>query len=440
MPRVRIGVLIGVAVFAAAAEPLLLRAQAPAAGGQAVRFHHVHYRVADPSASMTGVLAKVQGIRVVVPGLGVGVRTGSDYLLFDRSDQSDHTELQQPSIADAYAAAAAWLRARGITAPATPNLLRAGRELLPPRYHHIGFVADDLPATTRTLEAAGASALLRNEDAVLFDAGGGVLVEIVRDPERAETFWCPMHPDVRSAEAGKCPLCSMDLVPIPPPKIGEYDLDVTQVRSGNRRVTTGLKLAIREPGTNRLVPGLSLVHEKRLHLFIVSSDLEYFAHVHPEPQQDGGFELKHPLRAGEYMLFADFLPEGGTFQMVQKAIIVSAPSSSRPKPSTAEGLLVSLKTEDLAAGRHACLTFTVKDAGTGEPVTDLQPYLGAPAHLFVIRSDLRDAVHAHPEEIVATGPSVSFHPLIPATGRYKLWVQFQRAGRVSTTSFEFTVR
>ena len=368
-------------------------------------------------------------MRVIVPGLGVGLRAGTEYLLFDRLSESAPPDLLQPAITDGYAAAAAWLGARGVTAPeARPALIGAAGEAIRGPYHHLAFAADDLAAVSARLASTGAQVLVRSDDAVLFDAGGSLLVEIVRDADRQEPFWCPMHPDMRSAEAGNCRLCGMTLVPIPPPRIGEYALDVAQVRSQAKRRTTGLRLTIREPGTDTLVSRFSVVHEKKLHLFIVTPDLEYFAHVHPEQVEGGTFMLQHELPAGEYLVVADFLPEGGTSQMVPKAIIVTGTAST---PSRA--------TDAAAAGKHACLTFSVTDARSGEPVTDLQSYLGAPAHLFMIRADLRDAVHVHPEERVTQGPAVSFHPLIPAAGRYKVWVQFRRGGRISTTSFEFTV-
>ena len=96
---------------------------------------------------------------------------------------------------------------------------------------------------------------------------------------------------------------------------------------------------------------------------------------------------------------------------------------------------VTLKSEDFVAGKYACLTFSVKDGKTGAPVTDLEPYLGAPAHMLIVRADLTDAVHAHPEELATGGPTVSFHPLVPAPGDYRVWVQFQRAGKVITVPF-----
>ena len=231
----------------------------------------------------------------------------------------------------------------------------------------------------------------------------------------------------------------MSLVPIPPPKIGEYRLDVTPLRNSGARGLSGLALAVREPGTNALVTRLTTVHEKLFHLFIVSRDLQYFAHVHPDQKPDGTLALAHALAPGEYMLIADFLPEGGRLQMVQKAIIapgVRGPSAARDESN---GLHVDLKIEDLAPGKHACLTFRVTDKVTGAAVSDLEPYLGAPAHMLLVRGDLSDAIHAHPEEQGSQGPAVSFHPLIPAPGSYKGWIQFQRRGKISTIPFEFIV-
>ena len=148
------------------------------------------------------------------------------------------------------------------------------------------------------------------------------------------------------------------------------------------------------------------------------------------------------------MVFADFLPSNATSQMIQRAIIVGktrardpGPGARDPGPGTRDvelGIRVSLKAENLVAGKEGRLTFTVTDAQSGAPVTDLEPYLGAPAHMLIVRSDLTDAVHEHPEEHVTGGPTISFHPVIPAAGEYKLWIQVQRGGRVST--FPFVIR
>ena len=43
----------------------------------------------------------------------------------------------------------------------------------------------------------------------------------------------------------------------------------------------------------------------------LSRDLDYFAHLHPEQPPDGTFMLTQPVPGGDYMLIADFLPDGG---------------------------------------------------------------------------------------------------------------------------------
>lgn len=382
-------------------ELILLLALAVALQGAApVRFHHAHYLVADPSAAMNEAAARLNGTRTIVSGLGVGVRTGTTYVLFDR---------REDEAADA------------------------------PRLDHIAFAATDFEGAVATM-ATLHKVLKRSPESALFDAGG-LRLEIVRDTEAGDVFWCPMHPDVRSAAAGKCPLCAMDLVPIPPPRIGEYRLDIVLHRAP-RRGLAGMQFTVREPDTNRKVTDFAILHEKTFHLFIVSRDLAYFAHVHPEPRPDGTFLLKHPLPPGEYMVLADFLPSGGSSQMVQRAIISPGPRpvarstrlELRPV-AVVEGVRFELEAEGVKAGGEACLTFTLTDAKTGASITDLEPFLGAPAHMLIVRADLTDAIHGHPEETSTSGPTVTFHPLMPADGLYKVWIQVQRGGKVITAPF-----
>lgn len=403
---------------------------------QVVRFHHVHYRVGDPSAAMSHVAAKVDGPRVLLPGLGVGVRAGDEFLLFDRLDPSDQAQIAQPNLADAYRVAVAWFAGHGVVV--SPNELAGSRVssgLVNERYDHLAFITGNLSAFRDQIARAGATPVRSTEDAVVFNAGGGVFVEVVRDTDRADAFWCPMHPDVRSADGGTCHLCGMELVAIPPPKIGEYELDVRQLRQGNAPGLSGLRLFISEPDSSEPVKRFVTVHDRILHLFIVGRDLEYFEHVHPEVAGDGSFVLTHAIPPGEYMVIADFLPEGGTTQMVQRALIVPGPSRIRKSAAPSPDVRLALVTQDFVAGKYACLTFTVTDAKTGAAVTDLEPYLGAPAHMLIVRADLSDAIHVHPEERATGGPTISFHPLVPAPGDYKAWVQVQRDGKVTTVPF-----
>jgi hypothetical protein len=131
---------------------------------------------------------------------------------------------------------------------------------------------------------------------------------------------------------------------------------------------------------------------------------------------------------------------------VQRAIVTPgyrgplfpAAPGLRPDTSvekTVEGLRVRLDATGLKAGREAMLRFTLADASSGAPISDLEPFLGAAGHMLLVNADLTEASHAHPEEQAARGPSVSFEPRMPAAGLYKLWVQFQRKGQVITAPF-----
>ena len=405
-----------------------------------LKFHHVHYKVGDPSAAMAEAVRRFGGTREILQGLGVGVRIGDEYLLFDRADDTPTT--MQSRFAEAYQAAQTWLNTRMLVLNKTdaPPL---GAPDLP--IDHVAFATygeADFAGVTERL-ANHSRVVERRDGSVLFETKSGLRIEIVRDTNRPDIFWCPMHPDVRSPDAGKCSLCGMDLVEIPPLRIGEYKLDVVVDRS--KSGVRGFRFTVREPGTMALVRDLAVVHEKRLHLFIVSRDLDYFAHVHPQQQPDGSFLLQHELPRGEYMLIADFLPQGGTSQMVQRAVLVgepvaeSAEADSTHRGVTSEAAIVdgaraALKVEEFQPGKYACLTFTLTDERTNRPITDLEPYLGAPAHMLLVRKDLSDVVHAHPEPVKTAG-AVSFHVLVPAPGDYKLWLQVQRAGRVITMPF-----
>ena len=57
------------------------------------------------------------------------------------------------------------------------------------------------------------------------------------------------------------------------------------------------------------IEDFDISHEKLLHLIIVSKDLSYFNHVHPEYKGKGVFEIINEFPAGgEYRLAADFKP------------------------------------------------------------------------------------------------------------------------------------
>lgn len=431
-----------------------------------LRFHHLHYRAGDPSEAIRRAAGTFQGTRVLLQGLGVGVRIGDEYVLFDRADGTEPSDPRDNRPETVYTSAVEWLRAHGLPSPgsgaARAHIADAFRGL---SLDHVAFVAPDLPGAIGALRERSAIPVRQTEASAFFRVRDGMTIEIVRDTDAPDAYWCPMHPDVRSSATGKCPLCGMALFPMPAPRLGEYRMDVVATPGTRRfhpsapRTRAGdygsgvakLRMTLRDPETGKPVSGFATVHDRLLHLFIVDRTLEYFAHVHPERAGEGVFEIDHPLPPGVYVLIADFLPLTGASQTVQRAIVTPGyrgplfPASPGLRQDMGvekivEGLRVRLDATGLKAGREAVLRFTLADASTGAPVLDLEPFLGAPGHMLIVNADLTDANHAHPENQTTRGPSVSFQPLMPAAGLYKIWVQFQRQGRVVTVPFVVAVQ
>ena len=79
----------------------------------------------------------------------------------------------------------------------------------------------------------------------------------------------------------------------------------------------------------------------------------------------------------------------------------------------------------------------------GEPVTDLDPYLGAYGHLVALRAGDLAYLHVHPDGTpgdgtTPPGPDVVFYAAVPSAGTYHLYLDFKHQGVVRTAAF--TVR
>lgn len=188
---------------------------------------------------------------------------------------------------------------------------------------------------------------------------------------------------------------------------------------------------------------LDTVHEKKLHLIVVSKDLSFFNHIHPEYKGNGEFAITTQFpAAGDYKAIADFTPTGmGAVNKSQWiAVQGSAPAPQPVRPETvwkteAGGKTATLSFDQLKAGKELTLTFNIKDAQTGKPVTDLQPYLGAVGHVVILSQDAENYLHVHPADEKATGPDAKFMTTFPHPGVYKIWGQFQHGGAVFTVPF-----
>lgn len=187
-------------------------------------------------------------------------------------------------------------------------------------------------------------------------------------------------------------------------------------------------------------------HEELMHLIVVSDDLQFFRHLHPTYKQNGRFEVEARFpQPGGYTFFSDYKPAGQTEQVSLLKAQVSGNSSTTQKidfnrnktfADTKVKLAVSQAT--VKAGEEVSVMFNLRDAVNNQPVTDLKPYMGERGHLVILRQSSPltkdDYVHAHAVKDTPPG-QVHFMTSFPHPGKYKLWGQFNRNGRIVTANF-----
>ncbi len=222
--------------------------------------------------------------------------------------------------------------------------------------------------------------------------------------------------------------------------------------------TVTLRYRISDAASGGSITTLPLDHERPMHLILTSMDLTQFQHIHPALAADGSYTATTTLpQTGTYSLANEFQHGGQTVLdqeqlTVGTASIPGAPPTPDLTPKTVGGVTVALaKPQIIKAGATVPLNVLVTQ--DGQAVSDLQPYLGAAAHIAIVRSGGGDFQHTHSEgsdthshdgatadhaDGAVTGPfgpALAFNVTFPLAGTYKIWVQINRGGEVITTAF-----
>ncbi len=231
-----------------------------------------------------------------------------------------------------------------------------------------------------------------------------------------------------------------------------YSVDVKTKSPAKAGEEADLQFTIRETKSKSVVKDFDIAHTKVFHLLMVSKDLSWFAHEHPEQQPDGTFTHKQVFPSGgQYFTFADVAPRGAGSQILMGSVKVAGPVPAAipliPGGTTnaVDGIKAILKgASNIPIGKSLPVTFQLTDTSTGDAITDLEPYLGAYGHLMIIHADGQTVVHSHPaEDDAGIAQSkrgiVTFNARFPKAGIYKAWGQFQRGGKVVTIPFVISV-
>lgn len=219
------------------------------------------------------------------------------------------------------------------------------------------------------------------------------------------------------------------------------DLDSTILATGTQTVTFRVIGPDGQPVTE-----FTPEHEKKLHFIAVRRDTTGFQHVHPVMDEEGTWSIEVALKPGDWRFFADVHPAGHDATMTL-GIDTSVAGQYDPQPLSEDtrtahvGEYSVTLDGELAPGEASDLTLTV--SRNGQPVTDLQPYLGAYGHLVALRVGDLGYLHVHPDGepgdgTTAPGPEITFMAAAPSGDTYRLYLDFQHNDVVRTA--EFTVR
>ncbi|MEV0896474.1 hypothetical protein [Actinoplanes sp. NPDC049802] len=192
------------------------------------------------------------------------------------------------------------------------------------------------------------------------------------------------------------------------------------------------------------VTSYAVVHDKPLHLIVIRRDLTGFQHLHPVMAADGTWSVDLTLaEPGVYRMIADFTAVVGGEQLVStlgsdltvaggySPVVLPDPA----RAATTDGLQVGYEGTPATESTQPLL-MTVTDSA-GKPVT-VEPYLGAFGHLVVLRQGDLGYVHVHPETRLIDG-KIKFWLAAPSPGTYRMFFDFQVAGKVSTAAWTVIV-
>jgi hypothetical protein len=182
-------------------------------------------------------------------------------------------------------------------------------------------------------------------------------------------------------------------------------------------------------------------HEKKIHLIIVSEDLSWFNHIHPEYQADGSYTVTETFpNGGNYILYADYKPSGSAHQLEKINVQVQGKSVAAKTYTTIQNsansspFTVTLKPDDGKFISNKAIHFdgVFTQNGKSFDVNQLQNYLGAKGHMVAINTETKEYVHLHPE---VEGTILHFHTTFEKAATYRVWLQFMAEGKLHTTDF-----
>ncbi len=186
---------------------------------------------------------------------------------------------------------------------------------------------------------------------------------------------------------------------------------------------------------------LAITHTKKLHLLVVDQSLKDYHHIHPTPaEQPGSYRFTFtPKTANSYSAWADFTLNNDRKSHQIKTTIQSSmrrnikPSIRRNSSAEVANMRFDWSGAPLQKNTPSIVEVNISDTA-GKPVSDLEPVMGAYAHLVGFSADGKSLIHCHPLGSEPKtpqdrgGPNLRFHVEAENDGPIQFYLQIRRNG------------
>lgn len=234
--------------------------------------------------------------------------------------------------------------------------------------------------------------------------------------------------------------------------MNNHDFHTPQIKNDDRMVfeagqpvyaNKNVKLTFKTVDALQKEIQLEPQHGKKMHLIIVSDDLSFFEHIHPE-YRNGKFEANYSFPfGGKFLLFTEFRPIGKPHRTEMTALRVEGPArpaqvyNSVKTISDVSGYKVALIAEEkIYVGDEISIPVSITHNKLSLNAEDLDDYLEAKVHAIMINTQNKIFSHLHAS---TSHDNILLHAWFKKPGFYRSWIQFSVNGRLITSDFVLKV-
>ena len=231
-------------------------------------------------------------------------------------------------------------------------------------------------------------------------------------------------------------------------------LDINKIKNkGDKKIVQIMLTNIKSNKPVKL-NDLKEMHTQLVHLLIIDDSLEDYSHIHPRALSTPGlYEFKwKPKKQANYRIWADLFPLTKNSQEYVMADLMTSKgdtakiSHNIQMESTLDSYKFKLSFDKVLVTGNPIMGKIIVTDLKGYPVKNLEPIMGAFAHIVGFSDDFKTVVHIHPmgnEPRKSTdrgGPELEFHIEPEKAGFTKLFAQIKINGKELLVPFEVNVK